>query len=267
MAIWGQIAGAVIGGLGAKSAAKQQTAGAKEAADLAYKRTLPWGTSGMMGGASFDPETRQATMSLDPTLQAPYYAWLARANRGAMRQAEMEGSPYEMGKKFYEQEQAIYAPGQAQERLKQENRELAQGMFGSTGGAGRIQALTEAQGMQNLARQASAFDRAQNYYDNMRQREQGDIQNAVMLGKLPMKYAEFGKNVGAGLGSAATQGAGWMRNAATNQADTTASFWGGLGKQVTNYLGPNKYQGQIDAWKDSGLSSEDWSNIFGSRSK
>jgi hypothetical protein len=240
MAMWGQIAGAIIGGMSTKSAAKSNEAANKAAAELAYKQSLPWSTSGMMGGAGFDEKTRQATMTLDPTLQAPYYAWLARANRGAMRQAEMEGSPYEMGQKFYEAERAVYAPGQAQDRLALENRLLAQGMLGSTGGAGQTQALREAQSMQDLARQSEAFGRAQDYYGLQRQRELGDIQSAIDLGRVPLEYANLGRGIGSDMGVTARQGAEMASGAAATNAKALSGWGRGVGTSIADYYNPNK---------------------------
>jgi hypothetical protein len=254
MSWWTSLIPAAVGALGSRSAANKQADATERAAELAYKQSMPWSTSGMFGQASFDEATRQATLSLDPTLQAPYNAWLARANRGAMRQAEMEGSPYEMGQKFYEAEQAVYAPGQQKERLKQENRLLAQGMLGSTGGAGQTQALMEAQKTQNLTRQAGAFDRAQSYYDNMRQREQGDINAAMDLGTLPLEYANLGRGIGGDLGASARQGAQARSGAAMTRATADRNMYRDIAGSFTDiYDNDRADQAAYDKWWNTDL--------------
>ena len=226
------LGGSIISGLGARSAAKRNAAAQDRAAQLAYEQSLPWSTSGMFGSATFDEDGRTAEMTLSPELQAHYDRLFGRAGATAEQVEAMSGDPFAMQQKLYEQQKGLFAPQQERERLAMENRLRAQGMLGATGGQMRMGTLLESQQMQDLARQVQSMEQAQQLIDDYRDREAGDISDALNLGELPLAYANLGRGIGTGTSPAATYGAGLRSGAAKTSAGATANFWGQLGQSV-----------------------------------
>jgi len=232
--MWGQLASAAIGLYSANKQKKAQAqAGreAKEAADLAYKRSLPWDVQGAFGQAEYDEDGRQLTMGLSEPWQGEYDLAMAGAGKQRGFIAGMEADPMAAGQKFYEMQKALYAPEQEKDRLSQENRLLAQGMLGSTGGASRIEALRKAQSMQDLQAQYAGLDKAQGMIDTYRGRAATDLGMAETIGQLPQKYAETGRGIGTGMATIAGA-AGKMQSAAAQAgAASNANIYGGLAGQ------------------------------------
>ena len=237
------VGGSLISSYGANKAAKKGAASADRAAELAYKQSLPWDVKGMFGSATFDEGGRTSEIKLDPEMQKLYDRLYGRAGGYGEQVAAMGDTPLAVEKRFYDKQKAISAPGEERERLALESRLLAQGMLGSTGGAGRMQTLLEAQGMKDLVRRSDAASQSQQLLDLYRTRETGDIKQAVGIGALPYDYASLGRGIGGGMSSAAQYGAGLRSQGALNRADTSAAGWGSLGKSI----------GQAD-----------WGSIFGS---
>jgi len=267
-----------LAGNKAEDIAKQSSAEQRQAADLAYKRSLPWNTGGLFGAAAFDPKTQTSLQTLSPELRAQYDAYLNRSathtagipdarkdfetQRGYA--AELEGDVYGAGKKFYEQQKALYAPEQEKTRLSQESRLLAQGRLGSTGGAGEIEALRKAQEQVDLQAQYAGLDKAQQQIgmfrdrskegqaleDVYRGRQASDLAMVQSLGQLPSGYAQTGRGIGTGMSSIASSAAGMQNVASQGMADTSAAKWGGLASGIGGYLNPqpatsaNKYDPQ-----------------------
>ncbi len=228
--IWGNIAGAVIGGMMAKKAASKAADQTREAADLAYERALPWDVSGMFGTAKFDEDGREATITLDPELQAQYDRLLGRS----VEQAELAKamSPEDVALKHYQYQKDLFAPAEEQERLGLEKRLLAQGLMGSTGGALQTQALLESQATKDLARQAEAMTTGQKFLDMYRTREMEDRSEALKLGALPYDYASLGRGVGSGMSSAAQAGLTATSKAASGLGRVGTSIGANLGRQI-----------------------------------
>jgi hypothetical protein len=228
------LASAAIGALGAskqRKSARRAEEAAVEAADLAYKRSLPWDVKGAFGEAQYDEEGRQLDMSLSQPWQSEYDLAMAGAGRQREFIEGMEADPMAAGQKFYEMQKALYAPEQEKDRLAQENRLLAQGMLGSTGGASRIEALREAQSMQDLQAQYAGLDKAQGMIDTYRGRAATDLGMAETIGQLPQKYAETGRGIGTGLSSIAGA-AGKMQSAAAQaRAASQSNIYGSLAGQ------------------------------------
>ena len=255
----GYYAGNKAEGIAEKSSAEQ-----RQAADLAYQRSLPWNTGGLFGAAVFDPETQTSLQTLSPELREQYDAYMKRSGthdqyipdarkdfetqRGYA--AELEGDVYGAGKKFYEQQKALYAPEQEKARLSQEARLLSQGKLGSTGGAGEMEALRTAQGQVDLQAQYAGLDKAQQQIgmfrdrskegqaleDVYRGRQASDLAMVQSLGQLPSGYAQTGRGIGTGMSSIASSAAGMQNVASKGMADTSAAKWGGLASGVGDFL-------------------------------
>jgi len=250
----------------AEDISQQSAEAQRQAAQLAYERSLPWNTGGLFGAAAFDPKTRTSLQTLSPELKAQYDAYMQRSGQHAQYipearadfekqrgyAAELEGDVYGAGKKFYEMQKALYAPEQEKTRLSQEARLLAQGRLGSTGGAGEIEALRKAQEQVDLQAQYAGLDKAQQQIgmfrdrskegqaleDTYRARQASDLAMVQSLGQLPSGYAQTGRGIGTGLSSIAGTAAGMQSTAAKGMADTSAAKWGGLATGIGNYLNP-----------------------------
>jgi len=243
--------GSAIGGgislLGQRSAAKSQSAASSAAerqAELAYQRSLPWDVKGAFGEAEYDEEGRQLDMSLSAPWQSEYDLAMAGADKQRGFISGMEADPMAAGKKFYEMQKAIYAPEQEKDRLALENRLLAQGMLGSTGGASRIEALRKAQEMQDLEAQYAGLDKAQGYIDTYRGRSATDLGMAETIGQMPQKYAETGRGIGTGMSSIAGTAAKLSGQAAQARGASQANRWLGMGGQFNDLVNPKQ------SWQD-----------------
>jgi len=226
------VGSSLISGYGSNKAADKTAGAQRDAAQLQYQQSLPWSTTGLFGGATFDEDDRTAQLTLSPELQAEYERLYGRAGATAEEVAALAGDPFTAQKKLYEQQKSLFAPQQEKERLAMESRLLSQGRLGTTGGAGQFGEVIERQQMQDLARQVQSMDQAQGLIDTLRAREAGDISQALTLGELPLAYANLGRGIGTGMSPAAQYGAKLRSQGALNVADTQSAFWSQLGKDV-----------------------------------
>ena len=242
MAGWASLIGPVLGGIFQNRAAKKAAAAQTAAGDHAYRRSLPKGVTGMFGGFSYDDASQQASMNLSPEMQAQYDALMLRAQEQAGQIQNL--NPLELQQQLYAQQYGMLQPQQAEQTLNQEARLLQQGRLGSTGGAGQMQALQEAQGQQRAGLMANSYNIAQQTLDSMRQRQMADQQAALGIGNIPMQYAQLGMN----LGQAISPGAQF----AGNQAAGAAVGLGGVQSGMWSQLGT----------KFGNMDYSDWSNPF-----
>ncbi len=250
--------GAGVSLIGQRKAGKAQdraSAAAERQAELAYERSKPWDVEGAFGGAEFDEDGRQLNLSLSQPWQSEYDIAMAGAQKQRDYIAGMEADPMAAGKKFYEMQKAIYAPEQEQARLAQENRLLAQGMLGSSGGASRIEALRKAQEMQDLEAQYAGLDKAQSMIDTYRGRSATDLGMAETIGQMPQKYAQTGLQIGSNLGSAAESAAALSSSAAQARGASQANRWLGISGQFNDLVNPapNQFEQYFSAKKQFGF--------------
>lgn len=254
--------GAIIGGLMASRSAKKAASGQRAAADLAYERSLPWNTSGMFGSASFDRDTREASFDLSPEMQAEYDRYMGRAGQTSEALSALESDPMGAASQYAEQMKGLYRPQQEADRLGLENRLLAQGMLGSTGGGARTGALLGAQQQKDLAVEANAVQQAQQMIDLLRGRESADFAQAVGIGSMPMEYGKYGQGLGSGMSNAALGAAGLQSDAATGLAGTQAASWAELAKPRPTYGSNGNINGYGPSSLDAGL-SKGWNTLSG----
>ena len=226
--MWGQIASALIGGIMTNRAAKKAAEQQRQAGETAYQRSVPRGVSGLFGTFGYD-EQGGSTMALSGDLQAQYDALMGRA--GQTGQQIQNLNPLELQKSLYEQQYGLLQPQQERETLEQESRLLQQGRLGSTGGAGQMQALQEAQGQQRAGLLASSYGVAQQTLDSMRQREMMDRQNALQIGGLPMNYANTSAQMAGLMGPAGQYGGTQAAGAAVGLGGTQANYWANMMEQ------------------------------------
>ena len=238
--MWGAIASSLIGGIMTNRAAKKAAESQRQAGEQAYQRSLPRNVQGLFGNFSYD-EQGGSTMTLSDDLQGQYDRLMGRAGQTGEQIQNL--NPLELQQSLYDQQYGLLQPQQEQQTLDQEARLLQQGRLGSTGGAGQMQALQEAQGQQRAGLMASSYGVAQQTLDSMRQREAMDTQNALAIGNLPMNYANTSAQM-AGLTGAAGQYAGnAQQEAALGLGGTQANFWANAMEQ----FGDRKYD-KMDKW-------------------
>ena len=232
-------AGVALGsGYMASQAARESQSAQEQAAQLAWERSQPWNVGGVFGATTFDPETRTSLQTLSPEMQAQYDASMASAASNRAQADALGLDPAAMGKQFYEQQKAIYAPEQEKQRLERENRLVAQGMFGSSGA--QMNALLDAQAQQDAQAQIAAYDKAQAIQDTYRSRYASDLALAQGMGNLPGSYSQAGMGIGANLTGIAGTAAGMQSSAAKQMSDATAGMWGGMAGAVDRYVNPVK---------------------------
>jgi len=237
--IGGSIGSALGGALDKNSASKSSAAAAKAEADAAQAAANPIGVTGMFGTTAYDPTTRTLNIAGDPRLTELSDFALADMARQGEYVAELEGDPTAAAQKYLAMQRELMAPKQEQDRLALEERLLAQGMLGSTGGANRQQALAEAQAQQDLQAQYGAIDKAQSMIDTYRARQAEGLGTFENIGALPYKYAQLSQGIGADLGSAA-ESAAEMRNAATAARAQSKSNIAGIGSDIFKDIATNK---------------------------
>ena len=234
-------AGVALGtGYMASKAARESTSAQEQAAQLAWERSQPWNVGGVFGATTFDPESRTSLQTLSPEMQAQYDASMASAKSNRAQANALGTDPAAMGKKFYEQQKALYAPGQEQQRLERENRLVAQGMFGSTGGQMQMNSLLDAQAQQDAQAQIAGYDKAQAIQDTYRGRYASDLSLAQGLGNLPATYGQAGQGIGANLSGIAGTAGNMQISAAKQMSDASAGMWGGMAGAVDRYVNPPK---------------------------
>lgn len=230
---WGAVAAAAISGIMQNKAAKKAASAQTTAAELAYDRSLPGRTTGLFGTAGFSG--KDATLDLSPDLQGVYDRLRGRADTVGEQISQYSADPFLTQKKLFEQQQKLFMPAREKERLSREARLLQQGKRFSTGGIDEIESAETSYGMQDLARQIAAFDQGQGMLSNLRAAEGQDMQKALLLGELPMQYANLSKGI-SGVTSPAAMFAGEQAGkAATGLGGTQAAFWSQLGQQKDVY--------------------------------
>ena len=238
--MWGAIASSLIGGIMTNRAAKKAAEEQRRAGEQAYQRSLPRNVQGLFGNFSYD-EQGGSTMALSGDLQAQYDALMGRAGQTGQQIQDM--NPLELQQSLYDQQYGLLQPQQEQQTLDQEARLLQQGRLGSTGGAGQMQALQEAQGQQRAGLMANSYATAQQTLDSMRQREAMDTQNALAIGQLPMNYANTSAQMAGLMGGASQYAGNAQQEAALGLGGTQANFWANAMEQ----FGDRKYD-KFDKW-------------------
>jgi len=234
----GMAIGGAVAGYGADKASRQAQATAREQAELAYKRSLPINVGGMFGDVSYDEQSRTMDVGLSPELQAQYDIALADADRQRQYISGIEGDPMAAAESFYQQQRELYAPQQEADRIALENRLLAQGMLGSTGGQGQMEALRSAQYTQDLQARQAARQEAQQLIDTYRARTAQNLASVEALGGLPLQYANLSRGIGSDLGSAAGTAAKTVTDAAQARAQTQSNMALGTMGMFSRILAP-----------------------------
>jgi hypothetical protein len=219
--------GAVGTGVANYESAQLSEEAAKRALDYAKQsatQQMPWDTTSALGQASFDytydPTSgrltdQSITQSLSPDLQTEYDRLLAKSRATQQQLSPWEADPEEARRGYYSQYKSAIAPQQQAEQRALENRLLAQGMLGSTGGQGRLNALLKAQQQADQTAMFQAEDRAQQLVDKYRTRASQDLTQATNLGTLPSSLASLGSGQGTTTGSGLSAVTAAMTDAST----------------------------------------------------
>lgn len=208
---WLNAAASIIGGIYANKQAKKAVGAATDQANMAYQQSLPQQYTGMFGG--YDPETGEF---LNQDMQNLMQQYMDRRGQTAAQIQDLD--PMELQQQLYNQQLGLLAPEQERQSLAQESRLLQQGRLGSTGGAGQMQALQEAQGQQRLGLLSNSYQQAQATQDAMRQREMQDLATMMQIGSMPGQYANQSMNFAKLRGANAWNKANMISGAVTNKA-------------------------------------------------
>lgn len=185
---WLNAAASIIGNIYANKQAKKAVGAATDQANMAYQQSLPQQYTGMFGG--YDPDTGEF---LNQDMQNLMQQYMNRRGQTAAQIQDLD--PMELQQQLYNQQLGLLAPEQERQSLAQESRLLQQGRLGSTGGAGQMQALQEAQGQQRLGLLSNSYQQAQATQDAMRQREMQDLATMMQIGSIPGQYAGQSMNL------------------------------------------------------------------------
>jgi hypothetical protein len=219
---------------------------AEREGNIAWSRQLPWNVEGPFGSTKFtyatNPETgemekRLVGMELSPELKKEYD--LSLESRQGQREAiaGYQGDPDKAAQAYYDRYKQIVAPEQESQVLGLENRLVGQGMLGSTGGAGQMQALRQAQYATDLNARMESDTQVQGMIDTYRARGAQDLASAVSLGNLPASYAAIGTGQGQALSAGAMGVAGIMTNAANTRAQAKINTAQAYGKAINQGVG------------------------------
>jgi len=214
-----QLGASVLGGIFANKQAKKAQSAANEAAQFAYEQSRPQNYQGMFGG--YDTGTGEY---LNENMQAMMQQFMDRRGQTAAQIQDL--NPLELQQSLYNQQLGLLQPEQERQALAQESRLLQQGRLGSTGGAGQMQALQEAQGQQRLGLLSNSYQQAQQTQDAMRQREMQDLAAIMQLGSIPGQYAGQSLNFANQRAGAAFNAAQMRSGAALGRAGATAGMIG-----------------------------------------
>ena len=208
---WLQAAASIIGGIYANKQAKKAVGAATDQANMAYQQSLPQQYTGMFGG--YDPDSGEF---LNQDMQNLMQQYMDRRGQTAAQIQDLD--PMELQQQLYNQQLGLLQPEQERQSLAQESRLLQQGRLGSTGGAGQMQALQEAQGQQRLGLLSNSYATAQGTLDSMRQREMQDLATMMQIGNIPGQYAGQSMNLAKLRGANAWNRANMISGAVTNKA-------------------------------------------------
>ena len=208
---WLNAAASIIGGIYANKQAKKAVGAATDQANMAYQQSLPQQYTGMFGG--YDPDTGEF---LNQDMQNLMQQYMDRRGQTAAQIQDLD--PMELQQQLYNQQLGLLQPEQERQALTQESRLLQQGRLGSTGGAGQMQALQEAQGQQRLGLLSNSYQQAQATQDAMRQREMQDLATMMQIGNIPGQYAGQSMNLAKLRGANAWNRANMISGAVTNKA-------------------------------------------------
>lgn len=214
-----QAAASILGGVLANKQAKNAQNSANQQADWAYQQSRPQNYQGMFGG--YNQDTGEF---LNQDMQAMMQQYMDRRGQTAGQIQDL--NPLELQQSLYNQQLGLLQPEQERQALDQESRLLQQGRLGSTGGAGQMQALQEAQGQQRLGLLSNSYQQAQATQDAMRQREMQDLAAMMQIGNIPGQYANQSLNFANQRTGAAFNAANMRSGAALGRAGAMAGMIG-----------------------------------------
>ena len=250
--IGGQIGGMIGGALDGKGAVKgaQGMQGDVRAmSEAQYQRALPWDASGEFGSIKYDRSGKAVSSELSKPWQSQLDRLLGRATTTGEQISKYSADPMVAQQQLYEQQQALFRPQQERDILSLEARLQAQGKGGSTGGAGEMRALREAQYMKDLAREYGAFDRSMDMGTTLRDWEKGDIRQATDIGKLPTTYQSLATSGGISADPYAEYKVKGLKGASKAEGMTQDKY-GNLVESVTGGL----FTGTSTPFKSGGFS-------------
>lgn len=232
----GKAVGSIFGGGGSSSsvstAPSAVSQGIQYTPEQIEKISQPYGLMAPTGGITWDYARKQGTADISQMYRDIADPLFQRAI--ATGQVAAAFDPMYAAQEYY---QTYVAPdlldAQEKQRLALENRLLAQGMLGSTGGAQTFGELIKAQEASQRQARAEAIGQSQSYYDTLRQQQLQDIAAASAIYESPQTLFATGAGVGANIGGILSS----YRPVYAGQTTVPGSSGGGLFGGLAGGLG------------------------------
>ena len=208
--MWGQIAQVGMGLWGKRQASKEAAKNREyqeRQQELAYKRSMPWGSEGPGGSVSFDPETKKMIQSLSPEYQAMMDGFMGTSSMANQELQGMMGDPYKMEQEQFKRFEEMNADAYSQSRMQGQESALASGRMGGTQGYYDNLATEGAISKDRLGGQMQAMNTGMAYRQMLGQESQGFGAAAQNVAGMLTPQAQLGMLIGQGLnGDANMQG-------------------------------------------------------------
>lgn len=162
---FGNLLGGIGSGIVANNLSKDMLDNASKLADNI--NFTPYTIKSSLGNTYQDPTTGAMVSELSPQWQQANNALLDNFY-GNLQYSQMD--PMQASQYAYNMGSQLNAYQDEQNRLGLENRLLAQGMLGSTGGASQMRALYDSMNQRDLGREAQSLQLGQNMLNNYQQR-------------------------------------------------------------------------------------------------
>lgn len=226
------VGGNLLGGIQQRKIAGENKSWQEEQNDLAYKRSLPWSSSGPGGTVEFDEETKQIMSTLSPEMQGIMNQWLGASQTSADELASVAGDPYAMEQQQFQRFEDLNKNAYARSRAQGAEARIAQGREGTQGYYDQL-AIEDAINQSRLGGQMQAMNTGMDYRRMLSAENQGFGQNAMNMAGMLNAQAQLGSNVGAATRPGANMAG--VSTAGSNYADTKSGFWSGMGDQSALY--------------------------------
>ena len=181
----GTIGGSLIDSRRAKKGAASTGNIQQDYLNRQLELAMPRDVSGGAGSITFDPETRDVSVDLDPRYSVMLDELLGRREGYQDIVAKYTGDPIQQAMNLAKERTALRLPEQQRQREQQEARLFQQGRLGSTGGAAQQQALEESFRRQELIDEQQALSDVMDIGKTYRGYEATDMASMFDLEKLP----------------------------------------------------------------------------------
>ena len=266
---WNMALGALGKWLDAKSAKDDQQAAQQYAQEfMEMVQYNPHDVNSPLGGITFG-EDGVATSTLSPEMQQQMDGLFNQAQ--GYSEALASYDPDAMHAQQYGKMQAYADPLQQRARQANMAQQVAQGVYGSRGGAGQTQSLLDSQAQDNLARDMAAWDMVNNQQQLMQQGQTNAYNNILNLTQPLQGLFNVGAQWGAAESGANALGGEAMLLANTSE-NTGGMQWGNLlsntgtggvsGLMRDSSVNADTFSNNMSNWSDPNIGAAAWYDNF-----